>query len=75
MNFSIVTENAPESTLNSMAEMNLKIKNALELAFPDYYFTPSPLPITKYTVPPNLLVKKKKREIMFFRAAHVSGCL
>lgn len=35
MNFSIVTENAPESTLNSMAEMNLKIKNAPELAFPD----------------------------------------
>ena len=52
MNFSIVTENAPESTLNSMAEMNLKIKNAPELAFPDYYFTPYPLPITKYTVPP-----------------------
>ena len=35
MNCSIVTENAPESTLNSMAEMNLKIKNAPELAFPD----------------------------------------
>ena len=65
MNFSIVTENAPESTLNSMAEMNLKIKNAPELAFPDYYFTPSPLPITKYTVPQSFSKEKETRNYVF----------
>ena len=45
----------------------------------DFNSNPNPLPhhhpYHKVNRPPNLSVKKKKQEIMFFRAVDVSGCL
>ena len=48
-----------------MAEMNLKIKNAPELAFPYYYFTPSPSQSQNISSPQSFSKEKETRNHVF----------